>query len=136
MKSITIKGAVFSGEGMGQRFVRISWAKKQIQEKLCFEPYPGTLNVCISEMAAKKLRKILKRSKSIEIIPAKGFLSARCFKALIKNKIEGAIIVPMKSNYPSSVLEILAPVHLRTTLSLKDGDNVEVAISLETSFQS
>jgi riboflavin kinase len=128
MTPVTVKGIVFSGEKVGRQFVKISWARKQIKEKLGFNPYLGTLNIRLPEKQAKELKQLLKEVKGIEITPAKGFFQAQCFNAEIMDKIKGAIVIPEKPDYPPNVLEILAPVYLREALSLKDGDEIQITI--------
>jgi len=136
MNTVKVKGVVFSGEETGSQFVGISWAKKQIKKKLGFDPYLGTLNIRLSKKDVKLLERILKDLKGIEIIPAKGFFRAHCFNVLIMNKIKGAIVLPEKPDYPSNVLEIIAPVCLRKALSVADGDKVEIAIFLGTNIKA
>ncbi len=128
MHAFAVKGVVFSGEGIGSQFVKIPWAIRQIREKLGFTPYPGTLNIRLSETEAKDVKTILERVRGIDIVPERGFFPARCFRASVEKKVEGAVIVPEKPGYPSSVLEILAPVNLRRVLSLEDGNEVETTI--------
>lgn len=128
MTYVTVKGIVFSGEKVGRQFVEISWVKKQIKEKLGFNPYPGTLNIRLPRKEVRKLEKFLAEVKGPEITPAKGFLRAQCFKVLIMDRTKGAIIIPEKRDYPLNVLEILAPVYLREVLSLKDGDEAKISI--------
>lgn len=130
MNTTTAKGEVFSGEGKASQFVEISWAKSQIEERLSFKPYPGTLNVRLSRKEANRLKPILKKSKGIMIVPTTGFYSATCFHIMIMNT-RGAIVIPHTPNYPPNVLEIIAPVNLRGALSLKDGDLVELSIMLD-----
>ena len=105
--------------------------KKQIEKKLGFKPYLGTLNIRLSKKEANRLKKTLEKSEAIEIVPPTGFYAANCFKAAIMNKIGGAIVIPQKPDYPPHVLEITAPVYLREALSLKDGDPVELTILLD-----
>jgi len=136
VNTATIKGTVFSGEGTGSQFVRIPWAAKQIKEKLGFNPYFGTLNIHIPKRESEKLERILKEFKGIKITPAEGFFQAQCFNVLIKDKIKGAIVLPEKPNYPPNVLEIIAPVHLRKTLSLRDSDEVKLTIYLDTNIKN
>jgi len=131
MRSTKAKGIVFSGEGVASQFVGIAWVKKQIKEKLGFDPCLGTLNVRLPEREAELLERFLKNCEGIEITPAKGFFRARCFKALIMNRIRGAVVIPEKPNYQSNVLEIIAPVCLRKALSLVDSDEVEITIFLD-----
>ncbi len=135
MQAFAVKGVVFSGEGIGSQFVKIPWATRQIGEKLGFKPYPGTLNIRLSKAETKEVETILKKARGIDIVPAEGFFPARCFRALIGNKVRGAVIIPEKPSYPSNVLEILAPVNLRRTLSLEDGDEVETIIFLNVNVE-
>jgi riboflavin kinase len=42
--------------------------------------------------------------------------------------IKGAIVRPERSNYPANLVEVIAPVNLRKTLCLSDGDEIEVML--------
>jgi riboflavin kinase len=129
VKKITLKGKVFSGGGTGSLFVNLPWAKKQFKEKLGFNPYPGTLNLQLSpETDVKELKDA---TKGIKIKSPEGFHEGRCFKALIMEKLWGAVVVPDVAGYPPDLLEILAPVNLRETLGLKDGVEIKVTVWLE-----
>ncbi len=128
MDTLTARGIVFEGQGTGSQFVSIPWAKEQFREKLGFDPYIGTLNIRLAEEETKGLEKALEEFEGIRIVPVKGFFPARCFNALIMNKVKGAIVVPDMPNYPRDVLEIVAPIHLRSFLSLRNGDEVEITI--------
>jgi len=128
VRKITLKGRVFSGEGIGSLFVNLPWAKRQFKEKLGFNPYLGTLNLQLtSRMEAENLRK----AEGIKIEPQEGFHGGRCFKALVMEKVWGAVVMPDVQGYPRDLLEILAPVNLRKALKLKDGMEVEVTVWLE-----
>ena len=127
-KEVVLKGKVFSGSKRGKHFVNLPWVKKQINAKLGFNPYIGTLNLRMSnEMDIHDLRK----ANGIKIKPEKGYYEGKCFKALVMKKVEGAVVLPDVPEYPSDLLEILAPVNLRKTLGLKDGDIVEVTIRIK-----
>lgn len=128
MKTAAIEGILFSGQGRASRFVEISWAKDQVERKLGFTPYSGTLNLRISNGEANRLRHILEKSRSVEIAPSTGFYQARCFSVTIMGKVGGAIVIPQKPGYPPNIVEIIAPVNLREALSLRDGDRVEITI--------
>lgn len=129
MRKITLKGRVFSGGGTGSFFVNLPWAKRQFEEKLGFNPYPGTLNLQLSPGTdAKELRNA---KKGIKIKSPEDFHKGLCFKALIMEKLWGAVVVPDVPGYPHDLLEILAPVNLRETLGLKDGLEIEVTVWLE-----
>jgi riboflavin kinase len=126
---ITVKGKVFAGKGEGKKFLRLCWVRTQINEKLGFEPYLGTLNLYLSNEA--RAINLLNKFKGLEITPEKGYWSGRLYKALINGKVHGAVVRPEVPYYSSQILEVIAPVFLREKLSLKDGDEVEVKILLE-----
>lgn len=129
MVTITLKGKIFSGVGEGKAFTNLSWARKQFRDKIGFQPYPGTLNIHLS-VDNEKMR-YLKNLKGIEIEPQEGFFGGRCFKALIMGEVNGAIVIPDVSRYPSNVLEIVAPINLREKFNLDDGDEVNFEVWLE-----
>lgn len=126
---VALKGKVFRGIGEGRTFTDLGWARRQFRDKMGFEPYPGTLNIRFSE-DNEKIR-LLRKSKGVKIEPPEGFLSGRCFKALIMGRVTGAVVIPDSPRYPSNVLEIIAPVNLRRKLNLDDGDEVSLEIWLE-----
>ncbi|MCS7114360.1 MAG: DUF120 domain-containing protein [Nitrososphaerota archaeon] len=128
-KPIFIRGKIFSGAGEGTKFTTLPWVKRQIEEKLGFPPYPGTLNIRLLEDNAS-LRKLLARIKGVEILPVEGYCLGKCFKALLMKKVKCAIILPDVKGYPEDVIEIVAPVNLREKLKLKDGDIVEVTVTV------
>jgi riboflavin kinase len=129
VKKITLKGKIFSGGGTGSFFVNLPWARKQFREKLGFNPYPGTLNLQLPpETDVKELRNA---TKGIKIRSPEGFHEGRCFKALIMEKLWGAVVMPDVPEYPHDLLEILAPFNLRETLGLKDGMEIKVTVCLE-----
>ena len=129
---IRIRGFITSGKGVGKNFVGLEWAQKQFREKLGFNPYPGTLNLILSNEEAEK-RKKLEKFKGIVIIPEKGYCKAKCFKAKIKglNGAEAALILPLVPNYPENLIEIISSLNLREKLDLKDGDDIEILIYCE-----
>lgn len=129
-KYITVHGTVSSGIGKSKLFTEIPWVRKQFKEKLKVNPYPGTLNVIVMPEDRNKLTTI-KNIKGVEIIPEdKHFCAAKGFTALVNGRIKGAIIIPLVPDYPKYQLEIISPKHIKQSLSLKDGDIVEVIISL------
>ncbi|MET1124770.1 MAG: winged helix-turn-helix domain-containing protein/riboflavin kinase [Archaeoglobaceae archaeon] len=129
---IKISGRVFSGLGEGRYYVSLDGYRKQFREKLGFDPYPGTLNLKIPR-EQMHFRRMLEREEGILI---KGFRSenrtfgdVKAFKAKIKDT-ECAVVLPKRTHYPPDVLEIIAPVKLRNSLGLEDGDMVEVEVFL------
>lgn len=127
-KKLVVKGKVFSSNKRGKQFVNLSWVKRQINEKMGFNPYLGTLNLRLTnETDINKLRKM----NGTTIVPEKGYCEGKCFKALVTGKVEGAVVLPDVPEYPADVLEVLAPINLRENLGLKDGAEIEVIITIE-----
>jgi riboflavin kinase len=130
--SVTLEGTVFTGLGEGAYYVSKPDYKKQIMDKLGFEPYPGTLNVKLSSDYDIKTRMELEAYPAIEITGFVGeersFGLVKCYPAIIGGKVKGALVTAMRSHYDASVLEIIAPVCLRKQLTLKDGHKVQVEI--------
>ena len=126
---IRIRGFVASGKGIGRNFVELEWVQKQFKEKLGFKPYPGTLNLILTSGEAEK-RKKLEKLEGIVITPKKGYCKAKCFKAKIEGLDEpkAAVILPLVSNYPENLIEIISLLNLREKLDLKDGDSLEIMV--------
>lgn len=131
MVSIRVEGTVFSGEGVGASFVVLPWVKDQVRKKFGFDPYPGTLNLRLLDEEAVSLRDKLRKMKGIEIKPKRGFYKANCFHVKVSGKVNGYVLIPEKPDYPLNVLEIVTAKCLRDTLSLDDGDKVELTFTLE-----
>ena len=128
MPKIVFEGTVFSGEGRGKKFVELPWFKRQVEEKLGFSPYLGTLNLRLSIKEAEK-RILLENAEGLVVEPQTGYYSGLLFKATI-DALECGIVIPIMPNYPSNVLEVIAPVYLRWHLKLMDGSLVNVSVNV------
>ena len=128
MGKIIFKGTVFSGTGEGRKFIDLPWVKRQIEEKLGFTPYSGTLNIRLSNESAKQ-KKLLENAERLEVYPEKGYCTGILIKANI-DSLEGAIIIPQVTNYPSAVLEVIAPWYLRERLKITDGSEVTITVNV------
>ncbi|MGB9629648.1 MAG: DUF120 domain-containing protein [Thermodesulfobacteriota bacterium] len=110
-------------------FTQISWVRKQFIEKLSIDPYPGTLNLEIVDLDSLKTFKDLKSQKGIEITPEDpSFCSAQCYPILINGQLKGAIVYPLVEGYPENKMELIASENIKTALSLKTGDDLEIEI--------
>ncbi len=134
---IEVTGTVFSGLGEAAYYVSMNGYKRQFVSKLGFAPYPGTLNLRLTSTPDRKVRRDLAVAKGIRI---EGFQDgkrtyggAKCFRALAHERIQCAVLVIERTIYDDSVLEIIAPVNIRDTLSLKNGDKIQVKVSLRDS---
>jgi riboflavin kinase len=134
---VFLNGFVFSGFGEGAYYVTKNGYREQFPEKLGFQPYPGTLNLRLKSVTDIKVRNDLGELPSIII---KGFRNGertfgdvKAFKVLINDKVEGAILMIHRTHYGSDVLEIVSREPLRKSLSLSDGDPVQLKVLLDWS---
>ncbi len=128
MKTLCLRGTIFSGKGEGAKYMKLPWVKKQIREKLGFVPYPGTLDVRITEESVA-LRKMLAEKKAMDILPAAGFQRGKCYRASLKTELKCALIFPEVASYPENVIEIIGAENLREKFHLSDGETVEVRVT-------
>ena len=130
--SIILEGVLFSGLGEGAYYVTKTGYRKQFMEKLGFDPYPGTLNIKLTTDYDLKSLSELETYPAVELEgfqdESRTFGSVKCYPAIINNKVKGAVIYSLRSHYGSSVLEIVSPTFLRSSLKLKDGNKVKVEI--------
>lgn len=128
---LVIIGTVTSGLGEGQYYVNQEAYADQFQKKLWFKPFEGTLNLRLADPELPKLD-ILKKSEGILIKgfekEGRTFGDVKCFLATIHN-MECAVILPVRSHH-TDIIEVICKFHLRRSLGLKDGDQVELIVSL------
>ncbi len=124
--NIVVNGTIVRGLGEGTYFMSMPHYRREIKDKLDFKSYPGTLNIKVN----KKEFDSLKNQKSIKIHGYKSgnkiFGGAICYKARIKG-INGAIIIPDLTKH-RDIIELIAPIHLKSELKLKDGDKIKVEL--------
>lgn len=126
-RKTVFSGKLFTGLGEGGYYISQSQYVNFIEKKLGFAPFPGTLNLRLSEPS----RRITLSGMNGLRIP--GFESkGRAFGALIaypakiNGKERGAVVVPERTHYGDDVLEIVSKERLRKKLRINDGDEVEV----------
>ncbi len=126
MRTFALKGKVFTGEGSGKKYLSLPWVKQQIEEKLGYTPFVGTLNLRLNEESVEQ-QKQLKTLKAMIISPKVGYCVGMLLKAHVYG-VDCAVVLPQVEGYPNDVLEIIASVNLRERLKLKDEDTIVVTI--------
>jgi CTP-dependent riboflavin kinase len=122
-RSWIIAGKIISGAGEGAYFTQIDWVQQQCDEKLGFKPYPGTLNLEISEEYLSIVESLDQKIRIELISPDPNFCNARVFPVSLGDII-GAIILPEEKVrvHPKNIIEIIAPMNIKASLNVKDGD--------------
>jgi riboflavin kinase len=130
---IFLEGELFSGLGEGSYYIGQEGYREQLEKKLGFDPYPGTLNIRLKP-GYENERNIL---NSLPLISIKGFTTekrsfgrAKCAKAIMNDEVQVSIILAMRSHYGSDVVEIVTKENLRKKLKLKDGDTIKLRIMI------
>ena len=131
-KRLWIEGELYSGKGEGAFFTHLDWVRRQMQEKIGFDPYPGTVNIRVPTEELFFLKQLSAEGERL-IPPDPQFCEARVMKAKIEG-LPAAAIFPAEDVwiYKDS-LELMAPTCIRDALKIRDGDIVKV--ELERSFE-
>lgn len=125
----SFEGMVVSGSGEGAYFLGLGWVREEIRRAAGFDPYPGTLNLrLIDGDALHRWGRIRKEAGEPLTPPEPDSCGGRLIPVLVGGLIRGAVVVPEITRYGDELLEIVAPVHLRTRLGLRDGDKVRLTI--------
>ena len=111
----------------------LEWVQETLREKLQFIPYPATLNLHPTSEQDQSLWQTI-RSDVLGIPvspPDPSDCRARLFPVEIETvppktgkKLQGAVLFPEVSDYPLDKIEVIAPVHLKETLDVHDGEQL------------
>jgi len=133
---LALPGTITSGMGEGRHYIQLSGYHEQFVERLGYEPFPGTLNVSLSEAAVRARAGL----DSVAGVPIDGwedddrtFGPATCYAAELRAAGGAAepthVIVPERTHHDEDQLEVIAPVKLREELDIDDGDEVRVHVT-------
>lgn len=125
-----LSGIIVSGAGEAAYFTKLDWVQKQCAEKLHFQPYPGTLNIQVDENCLALLEDWQQQPAMELLSPDPAFCNARTRPASLSS-LPVAIIIPAEAVniHGPNILEVIAPVNLKKTLSLRDGDRVMLTVT-------
>lgn len=127
-RQLSLKGIVKEGLGEGTFYMSHENYIKQLQSALEFIPYKGTLNLAVNKHATVSFLAVkqLHRIKGFQT-KERAFGGLKCFPVFIQDKKQehqAAIIIPDRTIHTLDTIEVIAPVHLRTALHLKDMDEI------------
>ena len=128
---IILHGKVANGMGEGGYYICQPQYMKQFERILGFKPFEGTFNMRIDKDDMGKLD-IIKGSSGYLVngfvSEGRSFGNVIVYKAKIRN-IDCAVVVPERSHY-REVIEIICQYHLRRTLSLNEGDSIDLRVDI------
>jgi CTP-dependent riboflavin kinase len=127
----TITGKVVTGTQQAAFFTQLGWVKEQCLNKLGFEPYPGTLNLKITP-DQMLVSECVRQSAVLKLVPPDDDYCPALIFPGVMGEMDVAIVIPHESArvHELDILEVIAPVHLRKSLALQDGDSIIISICL------
>ena len=139
--TIHFEGIVVSGMGEGAYYMALEGYRKQFKEKLGFEPYPGTLNVKLVDQVFMNARRDIGKYPSVFI---DGFSDdtrtygwVKCYKAEINKAAinNAAALVLERTHYDDSMLELIAPISLKESIGIQNGDKISVKVQISDNLE-
>jgi riboflavin kinase len=125
---LEIEGIITKGLGEGGYYVSLPGYRKQMEEKLGFDPYPGTVNIKVDGSQMWKRQRILQNDPII----IEGFKDKDrtygdiyAFKCTVEGKA-CALIIPLRTHHGPDILELVCPFSLKKRLGKGEGDAVKV----------
>lgn len=130
MTKIILTGKVEDGKREAGGFMAIPWVAAGMRENLGYDPYPGTMNLKITDPGTLAAFKALVASPSeVELTsPDPAFCNASLIPALLNGEAPCAIIWPHVPGQPEDIIELVAPESLRTRFRLDEGGRCEVEV--------
>jgi riboflavin kinase len=132
--SVELTGTVTSGMGEGRHYITLSGYMEQFVAKLGYEPFPGTLNINLTEESVRARARL----GTVDPITIDGWEDdertygpAYCYPATLvaNDTYEPAhVITPERTHHGDDQLELIAPDKLRDALALEDGTEVTVRV--------
>jgi riboflavin kinase len=135
--TVNFEGNVVSGMGEGAYYMSLSGYKKQFKDRLGYVPYPGTLNIRLVDQLFMNARRELGKHQAAVFID--GFSDGtrtygwvKCYRARINDSksLEAAVLVLERTHYDDTMLEVIAPVPIKQTAGIKNGDKIRVQVQL------
>ncbi len=131
--ALVLRGTVVSGSGDAAAFVAIPWVRDAVRARVGFDPFPGTLNLLVSDAGMLSTWRAVRRSSGERLTPPhEDECGGRLIAVTVEPAIAAAIVVPDITRHGESILEVLAASRLRTELGLDDGDVVTVTLPTTT----
>ena len=120
-----IDGEVTTGLGKAAYFLSQEFYIREFEKNLGFIPYPGTLNIIVSDDYLDEINEVQDKCEHI-IKPDTEFGAVNYIEAVLNDEIKGAIVFPAKTVHDENYLEFIAEDRLRDKLGIEDGDIVSL----------
>lgn len=126
-----VTGCIETGRGEAGGFLGLPWAREQLEALLGGPFHPGTVNLRLSEAAARVITRhrhdaALQRHP---VHPQPGYCRAHCHAVELAydgERLPALTLWPEVDGYPDTQLELICAPHLRQAWSLADGHQLTV----------
>ncbi len=134
--TVDLDGTVTSGMGEGRHYISLPGYSRQFEDRLGYEPFPGTLNLDLSEDSVRRRSAVA----SLDPVSIDGWEDdertygpAVCYPATVETDDGDSydrahVIAPERTHHDDDQLEVIAPEKLRDELGLEDDDHVTVSV--------
>lgn len=119
-----LRGAVEPGRGQAASFMGLDWVRRSVSDAIGFDPWPGTLNVRLLDEHLERWREIRRDHAMPMPLPPDQSCGGRLVPVVLSPDTPAAVIIPDLTRYGAHVLEVIAPVHLRSQRWLRNNDVV------------
>lgn len=128
-----IRGIVSKGRQEAARFLCVDWVGEQLSEKLGYTPFPGTLNLKLTDPDAIEAFRELRKSQPILALnsPNASFCDAALYPALFNGAARCAVLWPQMDGQDEAILELVAPEGLRVRFRLEEGSRCSVEVPVD-----
>jgi len=133
---LQFEGKVVSGMGEGAYYMSLEGYRMQFNDKLGYEPYAGTLNVKLLNQSSIRMRSMIDSCHSVFISgfsdSSRSYGWVKCYPAILNDGAidKAAVIVLERTHYDNSMLEVIAPICIKDSLGMKNGDLVKVFVTM------
>lgn len=136
-KTLDFEGIIVSGMGEGAYYMSLDGYKSQFKEKLGYYPYPGTLNIKLTDRIFINAKKDLLKLPNIFINGfndnIRTFGWVKCYPATFSNENSPncAVLLLERTHHTEDMLEIIAPISIKDSLSKRNGDQIQLKVILD-----
>lgn len=107
----------------------LPWVRDAVRKAIGVDPYPGTLNVRLSDTDMLQQWHEIRTIRALPLVPPP---TERCGGQLVPitvaPDVRAGVIIPDVTRYGDDVLEIVAAVHLRSRLGLRDDTTLTISV--------
>jgi len=127
---IVIEGQIVTGLGEGAYYIDVYSTK--LRNALGFKPHLGTLNVKVNNDESRRAVGRMKNSPPLVLTgfrhKGRTFGDVICYRVKVNDEIEGAVVIAQRTHHSEDILEVVAPVDIRSALKLVDDDTVRLIL--------